>query len=116
MATEAQFVAALTALCARTYADYAEGTPARPYVTYQQVGGEAVNFLEGGVGGRRNARMQVNVWADTRLAATTLMHSIEDVLKASPFYADAIGARISRADPTTKLRGAQQDFSFWPTA
>ncbi len=115
MATEADMVTAVKAVVSRLYPDYADPSTLRPYATYQQVGGQAPNFLGGGVGGRRNVRMQFNVWADSRLQATSLMHQIEEVMKASPIFADANGALIARADSTTKLRGAQQDFSYWIT-
>lgn len=113
MATEADFVSAIGTLCGgRVFADYAEGGPTTPFVTYQQVGGHAINFLEGGSTNRRHARMQINVWADTRLAANALAKQIEDTLKSSPFFANAVGALMARADPlTSKYRGAQQDFT-----
>ena len=116
MATEAQMVAAVTAVVTRFYPDYAPVGAATPYATYQQVGGEAENWLEGGVGSGRHARIQINVWADTRLQANTLMKQIEEVMKVTPFFASAMGALIARADPTSKLRGAQQDFGCWFTS
>lgn len=115
MATEAQMVAAVKTVLPRFFPDFSDSNTARPYATYQQAGGQAPNFLGGGVGDRRNALIQINVWADTRLQANALMHQIEAVLKASPFFADAMGALIARADATTKLRGAQQDFGLWLT-
>jgi hypothetical protein len=115
MATEAQLITAVKTVVTRFYPDFAPDGTATPYATYQQVGGDAENWLEGGVGSGRHARIQINVWSDTRLQANALMKQIEEVVKATPFFAHAMGALIARADPTTKLRGAQQDYSFWLT-
>lgn len=114
MSIESDFVTAVGASCGgRVFPDFAPHDTARPYVTYQQVGGQTVSFLEGGASVKRNARLQVNVWHDTRIGANNLMRQIEDLLQASPFYGDPIGALIARADETGTSRGAQQDFSLW---
>ena len=113
MATEAQFVAAVKVILPRFAAMRMAAGTAKPYGHYQQVGGQAPNFLGGGVGGRRHARMQINVWAANTLQAKTLMRAIEEMLKASPFFADAMGAVMDREDPVTKECGAQQDFGVW---
>lgn len=113
MATEAQMVAAVKVVLPRFVAMVSATGTTRPYGTYQQVGGPSPNFLGGGVGGKRGARIQINVWATNTLQAKTLMRAVEEVLKASPFFADANGSVMDRYDPATKEMGAQQDFSFW---
>lgn len=116
MATEVDFVAALGALLGdRVYPDIAPHGVAKPYATYQQVGGQSVTFLEGGIGSKRNARIQVNVWATTRQSANALMNQIETTLTVSPFYATPQGSLIAVFDDIGELRGAQQDFSLWFT-
>lgn len=113
MATEAQMVTAVKTVLPRFAAvDMPAGT-VRPYGHYQQVGGQSPNFLGGGVGGRRHARMQINVWAADTPQAKAIMRAIEALMKASPFFADALGAVQDRKDPVTKEYGAQQDFGVW---
>ena len=64
----------------------------------------------------RNARIQINVWAATRIDATALMKQIEDaMIQASAFQARPVGALISASDPDRELRGAMQDFTVWAT-
>jgi hypothetical protein len=100
----------------RVFPDVAPINTARPYVTYQQVGGEAENYLESAVVGKRNARMQINVWADTRAAAMTLCRSIEDTLVTSTtLRAYVLGAPVSLYEDETSppLYGTRHDFSIW---
>lgn len=90
-----------------------EGTP-RPYLTYQQVGGAAVNFMGNDLPSKRNARFQLNVWADTRLAAANLAHQVEDALRLAPgLQTTVIGAPTDDYEEDTKLFGTRQDFSVW---
>lgn len=115
MALESDLTTLLKTVCPRVYPDIApDPMPVRPFVTYQQVGGEVVNFLERALVGKRNARMQINVWADTRLAASVLAGQIEDAIKLSTaFQAEPIGAWVSQQEPDLRLYGTLQDFSIW---
>jgi hypothetical protein len=97
----------------RCYPDFAPQGTALPYVTYQQVGGSAVNPIAGTAVNLRNARIQVNAWHRSRVEANDLMRSIEEALRPSPTQARPIGALMARTDDTTQTRGAQQDFDFW---
>lgn len=116
MATEADFVAAVGDLIGdRFYPDFAPIDVVKPYAVYSQVGGESVSFLEGGIGSKRNARIQINVWSTTRKASNELMNDIEEALAITPFFATPIGALRARVDDEGKLRGAEQDFSLWFT-
>lgn len=115
MSLEATLYSALRALVGdRVFPDVAPPTTARPYITYQAVGGEAVNFVEGGAPGTRNARVQVNVWADTRLQASQVGNAAEDILRSvAALQPVVLGAAVSMFDEDTGLRGQRQDFSFW---
>lgn len=114
MTVETSLVTAVAPLLSgRFYADLAALDTPRPYGTYQQIGGQVVEFLEGGAAIKRNARIQINVWADTRQAANELMRSIEDLLQSSPFFGQPIGALLARFEESTRCYGAQQDFSLW---
>ena len=115
MSVDEQIFAALSPLAGgRVFPDVAPEGTARPYLTYQQVGGGALNYLEGTVPGKRNARMQINAWADSRLAASELSEQAEDALRlAASLQAKVLGARVSIYEEDTKLRGARQAFSVW---
>ncbi|MDC8756260.1 DUF3168 domain-containing protein [Janthinobacterium fluminis] len=115
MILEPQIVDALkTMVAGRVYPDVAAEGAAAPYITYQQVGGDAINFVEGTSPGTENARVQVNVWAPSRLVASALGRQIEDALRAaSALQTTVLGARVATYDTETKLRGTRQDFSFW---
>jgi hypothetical protein len=96
----------------RCYPDVAPTGALRPYITYQAVGGQSPNYLSNNVD-LQNARMQLNVWADTRAAATTLMQSVIAALTAPAIKAVTIGAPVSTYEPDTKLYGSREDFSIW---
>jgi hypothetical protein len=98
----------------RVFPDVAPLSTTRPYVTYQQVGGDAVNYMESVHPGRRHARIQVNVWAETRLAANTLARSIEVALVNSTtlrgWVYGAFVAEPADFDLSPPRYGTRQDF------
>lgn len=96
----------------RCYPDVAPEGVARPYIAWQQVGGEAWNFLESAAVGKRNARIQVACWADTRVAAAALARSSEDALIASAMKPTVIGAMTADYEEDTGRYGTKQDFSI----
>jgi hypothetical protein len=86
----------------------------RPYITYRQVGGEAVDFIDKATPSKRNARVQVNVWSDDGDEATALIYAVEDALRAVPgLQTTPLGAHFDRDEPDLNLYGRQQDFSVW---
>jgi len=96
----------------RCYADIAPLAVVKPYITYQAVGGQAEHTLNGG-SGIANARMQINVWADSRSAATALMASVKATMEGDPIKAVPIGQPVSEYEDETKLYGSRLDFSIW---
>lgn len=96
----------------RVYPDEAPPNVTAPYIIFQGVGGESINFVESTVSGKRNVRMQIAVWGKTREEVSQISEQAEErvitVLK-SP----SIGAAMWDNDPQTRLRGALQDFSIW---
>lgn len=98
----------------RVYPDVAPAGALRPYITYQAVGGQSPNYLSNTVA-LQNARMQINVWADTRSVARALMQSVIDALTPAPIMATTIGAPVSSYEADTKLYGSRSDFSIWFT-
>jgi hypothetical protein len=104
-----------TLVANRCYADIAPAGAAKPYITYQQVGGEAINFLEQvTIPTKKNARFQINVWADTRIQASTLAAQVENAMRLNLALQTTVeGAIVSRYEDN--LYGTRQDFSVWFT-
>ena len=117
MSAEAAIVPLLTGLVSgRIYPDVAPSGALLPRIVYQQVGGKTINYTEGTLPDKENARMQVVCWAATRLAAINLMKQTEAAILAAPvIQAEAIGARVSGHEQDTNLYSSQQDFSIWTT-
>lgn len=104
----------LLTICPRVFYDFAPVDTPRPYVTFQQIGGEAVTFVDRTVASKVNGDVQVNVWADKRTEASALMLQIEAALiGATAFNASPRGAASSDADPDIPVYGSRQDFSIW---
>jgi len=114
MSVESSIFNALKGLVSnRVFPDIAPELTARPYITYQQVGGLAVNFLDPTVPGKKRSRFQINVWGDTRAQVATLAGQVEDGLRAVTALQPTVeGAPVASYEPDTKLRGSMQDFSF----
>jgi hypothetical protein len=104
----------LKVLCAgRVYPDVAKPETQRPYITYQQVGGEVVQFIGPDLPSKLNARIMIKVWADDRLTASDLARDVEDLMLTSSLQATAIGSFVSDYEIETGLYGTRQDFSCW---
>jgi hypothetical protein len=115
MTVEADLYTCLQGLVGgRVYPDVAPQPVAKPYITFQQVGGQAIAFLESAVVGKRNGRFQVNVWGVTRIEAAATMRAAEDALVVNTtLRAIPQAAPVSTYEPETGLYGARQDFSIW---
>lgn len=96
------------------FPDFAPVATARPYITFQGLGGQVLNPLCNEIPGKRNAEMQINVWADTRAQALSLIRSIEDAMRlATAFIARPSSAPVSDFDADTRVYGCLQTFSCW---
>lgn len=114
MSLESQLFTVLQAVCPRTFPDFAPTNTTRPYVTYQQIGGQAVNFVDRLVPSKRNARVQVNVWANSRADAVTTMQAIEDAIRMSTvFQGEPESAMSADFDADFPVYSAMQDFTVW---
>lgn len=114
MTVDDSIFAALTVLVsARVYPDIAPVGTVTPYITYQQVGGEAVNFLDPTVPSKKRGLFQVNVWGSTRRSVAALAIQVEDALRVVTALQTTVeGAPQATYEPETGLRGSTQDFSF----
>jgi tetrahydromethanopterin S-methyltransferase subunit E len=115
MTIEEQVVAALQGLAGgRVFPDVAPEKTQVPYITYQAVGGEPVNFLTGEQPGKTNTRIQINVWAASRIEASQLGAQVEAAMRAAvALQPEVLTGRMSTFDEITRLRGMLQDFSIW---
>lgn len=115
MSMETILIGALDPLVAgRVFPDVGPENVERPYITYQQVGGEPVNFLGGEVPSKSNARVQINVWGVSRQSVKEVARQAEAVLRAtSGLSATVLTTGMGVYEPDTKLYGSMQDFSFW---
>lgn len=111
MSLESNLFAVLSTVCDNVYPDYAPENTARPFITWEQVGGSAIKPLGKDVPNMREAMVQVSVWAETRLGASQLMLAVDAAMRtATQFAARPDAEMMSASDQETGLRGAIQDF------
>lgn len=112
MSFEADLIAVLKTVTPRVHMDFARVTSQRPYVTWQQVGGDVINALGNESPGVHLPEVQVNVWADTRAECMALIRAIEAAMRsASTFTARPLGAAVADYDADVPVYGARQDFA-----
>ncbi|GAB3763476.1 hypothetical protein GCM10028796_17030 [Ramlibacter monticola] len=108
--------AAAPALGTRVFPDFAPVSATRPYVTFQQVGGDVLNPIANGAPGKRNSEIQINVWSNTRSEALQISRAIEDAMRAATaFQARPIAAAVSDYDADIPVYGCLQSFGCWHT-
>jgi hypothetical protein len=114
MTIESDLSAALLVLCPRVSPDVAPVSTERPYITYQQFGGDVINYVESSVPDKKNGYFQINVWSNTRSEAASLMLQIEAALITSTaFQASPTSAPVSDYDIDNLIYGSRQDFTVW---
>ena len=97
----------------RVFPDVAPVNTVLPYITYQQVGGAPINFLDTAVPDKKRSRFQVNVWGRTRLEVADLASQVEDLLRVVTALQTSIEtAPVAVYEGDIDLRGSRQDFSF----
>ena len=80
-------------------------------ITFQQVGGDAVNFLDPARPSKKNARVQVNCWAQDLDSASALGRLAEDAMRA---IGTVLGGLVTTGpEEATGVYGSRQDFSVW---
>lgn len=114
MTLEPALVAALQTVCPRVYPLTAPYGVAMPYITWQRIGGRALRYLDQSAPDKRNATVQISVWASTSQQASSLIQACEAALIASPaLQAAPQGEPMDSYSEADDVRGAQQDFSVW---
>jgi hypothetical protein len=98
----------------RCFPDMAPLSTVKPYITYSQIGGEAVTYLGAEVPSKKNGRFQINVWADTRASASNLILQVESAMTlATTFQAKPVSAPNTDYDNDMFTYGSMQDFTVW---
>lgn len=104
----------LKGLCGgRVYPDTSPDTITAPFIVFQSVGGEPVNFTEQAVPDSANARVQIEVWSKTRLEADATMLAVRQAIIQADWPAALVGEPVAEYEPYTKLYGSRADFSVW---
>ena len=116
MSMESDLVTLLKTVCTRTFPDVAPELTAKPYVTWQGIGGESLRFVENTAADKRNTLMQINVWSATRQEALTMIRQIEDAICASALFTGTPqGEPLSTFEPDTDSYGCIQRYEIWST-
>ena len=114
---EESLYAALSPLVAgRVFPDVAPLDTPRPYITYQQIGGDANGYIGKELPDHEHALVQLNIWADTRLAASLVRKLAEaNLVAATAFEARPASGPIAQHEPdlTPPGYGTRQDFNIW---
>lgn len=98
----------------RFFPDSAPFNTDRPWGTYQQIGGESPTFIDKAPIDIRNARIQINLWCNTRAQATVLAELVAShLIAATDMDVTPEGAFQATGDPELGLYGTTQDFSCW---
>lgn len=114
MSLEDDFIAVAKTLCPRFFPDTAPFETQAPYGIWQHVGGESLRYMDNTAADKRNAFVQITIWAQSRLQASTLLRGIEDALCSAPtLQASPQGEQVAAYDDANALRGAVQTFSIW---
>lgn len=114
MSVETDLHALLAGQCPRVFPDDAAFATPLPFVTYQQIGGEALAHTDNTLPGAKNGYFQINVWAASRIEAAALALAIEDaMIGAVVFQARPMAGPIARREPELARYGTQQDFTIW---
>ncbi|CAB3704652.1 DUF3168 domain-containing protein [Achromobacter piechaudii] len=115
MSLEGKLKAVLAPLVAgRLFPDVTPDKPEFPLIVYQGVGGSEQWYVEGKRREKRHQRVQIHVWATSRLEASGIADLIGTALCESGFPAvEPYGAPSSLYEEAIKKYGTRQDFGIW---
>lgn len=115
MTVEADIYTTLKGLVgSRCFPDFAPiGTP-RPFITFEQVGGQALAYLDGALPDKKHGRFEIGVYADTRANCALIALQVEAAMAAATvFQASATTAPASDYAPEPKIYASLQTFSVF---
>lgn len=117
MTVEASIFSALKSLVGnRCFPDFAPLGTVRPFITFEQTGGDALHYLDGALPDKKNGRFDIGVYADTRAECASIALAVESAMAtASAFQSTAIHAPISDYASDVKIYSSNQNFSVFST-
>ena len=117
MTIEADIYTALKGLVSnRCFPDFAPLGTIRPFITFEQAGGEALSFIERALPSLKNGRFEIGVFADSRASCAAIALQVEAAMAAATaFQSTAIHAPISDYASDVKIYSSTQNFSVFST-
>ena len=98
----------------RCFPDFAPIGTVRPFITYEQAGGDALYFLDGALPDKKHGRFEIGVYADSRASCAAIALQVEAAMAASTaFQSTAIHAPISDYASEVKIYSSTQNFSVF---
>jgi hypothetical protein len=115
MTVETQIYTVLKSLVGdRCFPDFAPLGTARPFITFEQTGGEALSFLDGTLPDKKHGRFEIGVYADTRSQCAAIALQVESAMAAATaFQSTAIHAPISDYASDVLIYSSTQNFSVF---
>ena len=114
MTLQADLTAVLKTACPRVFTDFAPSGTARPFVTFQLMGGRALGWLDRSAADKRHSLVQIDVWSEKRSETTALIQQIEAAMRAATaFKAWPNAEPLSDNQDELGWYGALQDFSIY---
>ena len=117
MTIEADIYTAIKGLVSnRCFPDFAPLGTVRPFITFEQAGGEALSFLDGSLPDKKHGRFEIGVYADSRASCAAIALQVEAAMAAATaFQSTAIHAPISDYASEVKIYSSTQNFSVFST-
>lgn len=117
MTVEADIFTTLKGLVGnRCYPDFAPYGTVRPFITFEQTGGDAMHYIDGALPDKKHGRFEIGVYADTRAACASLALQVEVAMAAATaFVSVAIHAPISDYASDVQIYSSTQNFSVFST-
>lgn len=115
MSLEGNLRTALLPTCPRIYPDAVTEAPVYPLTIYQDVPSDAFDYMEGRVPDKAKARIQLWVWAESRLECKAIARTQRIALVEGSMKAQTLNSPGTDYNETLKIYGCRQDFSVWYT-
>lgn len=83
-----------------------------PFLTYSQAGGQLVQYSEGAMADKRNARLQLDLWCDHPARREQYLARMLDIIAAHPRM-QALTEPVEGFDRNITMYHARFDISVW---
>lgn len=115
MTVESQIYDTLKGLVSnRCFPDFAPLGTVRPFITFEQTGGDALHYLNGELPDKKHGRFQIGVYADSRAICAAIALQVESAMATTTvFQSSAIHAPISDYASDVKIYSSTQNFSVF---